>query len=43
MQNFLFTSDIFKEKFLKFFEVFEKFLGFALVIIALQILLSEFI
>ena len=41
--SYIFTSNIFKEKFLKFFGVFEKFLGFALVIIALQILLSEFI
>ena len=41
--SYSFTSNIFKEKFLKFFGVFEKFLGFALVIIALQILLSEFI
>ena len=41
--SYIFTSYIFKEKFLKFFEVFEKFLGLALVIIAFQILLSEFI
>ena len=41
--SYIFTSNIFKEKFLKFFGVFEKFLGLALVIIALQILLSEFI
>ena len=41
--SYIFTSNIFKEKFLKFFGIFEKFLGLALVIIALQILLSEFI
>ena len=41
--SYIFTSYIFKEKFLKFFGVFEKFLGLSLVIIALQILLSEFI
>ena len=41
--SYIFTSHIFKEKFLKFFGVFEKFLGLALVIIAFQILLSEFI
>ena len=41
--SYIFTSNIFKEKFLKFFGVFEKFLGLALVIIAIQILLSEFI
>ena len=41
--SYIFTSNIFKEKFLKFFGVFEKFLGLALVIIALQILLNEFI
>ena len=41
--SYIFTRYIFKEKFLKFFGVFEKFLGLSLVIIALQILLSEFI
>ena len=41
--SYIFTSNFFKEKFLKFFGLFEKFLGLALVIIALHILLSEFI
>ena len=41
--SFIFTSYIFREKFLKFFGVFEKFLGLSLVIIAFQILISEFI
>ena len=41
--SYIFTSYIFKEKFLKFFGVFEKLLGLVLVIIAFQILLTEFI
>ena len=41
--SYIFTSYIFKEKFLKFFGVFEKLLGLMLVIIAFQILLTEFI
>ena len=40
--SFIFTSDIFKIKFLNFFKIFEKFLGISLVIIATQILLTEY-
>ena len=41
--SYIFTSDIFKNKFIKFFTFFEKFLGITLVIIALQIIGSEYI
>ena len=40
--SYIFTSDIFKNKFLNFFKIFEKFLGISLVIIATQILLTEY-
>ena len=41
--SYIFTSNIFKNKFIKFFTFFEKFLGITLVIIALQIIGSEYI
>ena len=40
--SYIFTSDILKKNFLSFFKIFEKFLGLALVIIAIRILVSLF-
>ena len=40
--TYIFTSEVMKKKFLSFFKIFEKFLGLALVIIAIQIMLSLF-
>ena len=41
--SYIFTSDIFKSQFLKFFKFFEKFLGVVLVIIALQLVVNIFL
>ena len=41
--SYIFTSDIFKPQFLKFFKFFEKFLGVVLVIIALQLVVNIFL
>ncbi len=41
--SYIFTSDIFKSQFLKFFKFFEKFLGVILVIIALQLVVNIFL
>ncbi len=41
--SYIFTSDIFKSQFLKFFNFFEKFLGVVLVIIALQLVVNIFL
>ena len=41
--SYIFTSNIFKSQFLKFFTIFEKFLGLILVIIALQLLGNVFL
>ena len=41
--SYIFTSDIFKSQFLKFFQFFEKFLGVVLVIIALQLVVNIFL
>ena len=40
--SYIFTSDTLKKNFLSFFKIFEKFLGLALVIIAIRILVSLF-
>ena len=41
--SYIFTSDIFKSQFFKFFKFFEKFLGVVLVIIALQLVVNIFL
>jgi len=41
--SYIFTSNIFKSQFLRFFTIFEKFLGLILVIIALQLLGNVFL
>ena len=41
--SYIFTSDIFKSQFLKYFKFFEKFLGVVLVIIALQLVVNIFL
>ena len=41
--SYIFTSNIFRSQFLKFFTIFEKFLGLILVIIALQLLGNVFL
>ena len=41
--SYIFTSDFFKSKFIRFFTFIEKILGVTLVIIALQIIGSEYI
>ena len=41
--GYIFTSQVFKSRFIKFFGYFEKGLGLILVIIAIQIIISEYI
>ena len=41
--SYIFTSKVFKTQFLKYFTIFEKFLGLILVIIALQLLGNVFL
>ena len=41
--SYIFTSESFKKKFINFFSLFEKVLGMTLVIIALQIIRTEYL
>ena len=41
--GYVFTSQVFKSRFIKFFSYFEKGLGLILVIIAMQLIISEYL
>tara|TARA_B100001769_G_scaffold133217_1_gene104216 strand:- start:302 stop:646 length:345 start_codon:yes stop_codon:yes gene_type:complete len=41
--SFIFTSDIFRSRFIDYFKFFEKLLGVVLIMIAVQIILVEYV